>query len=221
MKTPANKLSSTSNLGMWHITFGIVAVNVLVHVAGIMVQRVWPSYSATWQLYLWNSPRLVTERFYLWQLLTANFVHSGILHLSINMFFVLWLGPRLERALGARRFLLIYLAMGTFAYAVFDLYAHFLGPWSATGGASGCVLGLATLYTLCFPKWVIPFYGFINIPFRWVVLLFIFSDVTSFFWPGGIPWINNVVHLSGAAFGAGVWFWIGRTVGGRGKDRPT
>ncbi len=212
MKAPTNTLSHTPIAGTCYITFGIVSINVLIHVTGLIIQHTAPRLSASWQLYLWNSPRLVVERYYLWQLVTANFVHSGVLHLSINMFFVLWLGPRLERALGGRRFLFIYLGMGIFAYAVFDLYARFFGAWSATGGASGCVLGLATLYTLCFPKWVIPFYGFIHVPFRWIVLLFIFSDVTSFFWPGGIPWINNVVHLGGAAFGAGVWFWIGRRV---------
>ena len=161
---------------------------------------------------LWNSPPLVTDRLWLWQIITANFVHSGIIHLSVNMFFVLCLGPRLERSLGTFRFAAFYLGAGMFAYAVYDGYACIFTAWGATGGASGCVLAVAVLYTLSFPARVVHLYGWIRVPFRWIVLLFIFSDVSSFFWPGGIEWINNVVHLAGAGFGAAFWYLSGRKV---------
>ena len=73
-----------------------------------------------------------------WRLLTAAFLHYGPVHLAMNMI-ALWLfGPALEQALGAARFLLLYLAAGLAGSAG----ALVATPDAATVGASGAIYGL-------------------------------------------------------------------------------
>ena len=47
-----------------------------------------------------------------WRLVTAMFVHFGILHLLMNLYALYNLGPTLERIIGKARFILAYLATG-------------------------------------------------------------------------------------------------------------
>jgi membrane associated rhomboid family serine protease len=73
-----------------------------------------------------------------WQLITAGFLHSGILHIGFNMYILYWLGTMLEPSLGHARFLALYFASllaGSFG-------ALLLSPNAVTVGASGAVFGL-------------------------------------------------------------------------------
>jgi membrane associated rhomboid family serine protease len=73
-----------------------------------------------------------------WRLVTAGFLHSGLLHLLFNMYVLYILGTMLEPAIGRLRFLLIYfvsLLAGSFG-------ALLLTPDALTVGASGAVFGL-------------------------------------------------------------------------------
>ena len=73
-----------------------------------------------------------------WRLLTAAFLHGGLIHLAMNML-ALWLfGGPLEVALGRARFLLLYLVAGLAGSAGALLAA----PEAITVGASGAIFGL-------------------------------------------------------------------------------
>jgi membrane associated rhomboid family serine protease len=73
-----------------------------------------------------------------WRLITAGFLHSGLLHIGFNMYILYWLGTMLEPALGHARFLALYmtsLLAGSFG-------ALLVSPNAVTVGASGAVFGL-------------------------------------------------------------------------------
>jgi membrane associated rhomboid family serine protease len=73
-----------------------------------------------------------------WRLLTAGFLHTGLIHLLFNMFALYILGGMLEPAIGRLRFGTIYfvsLLAGSFG-------ALLLEPTNATAGASGAIFGL-------------------------------------------------------------------------------
>jgi membrane associated rhomboid family serine protease len=74
-----------------------------------------------------------------WRLLTAAFLHAGLLHLAMNMYALFLFGPPLEAALGRVRFTLLYIvsALGGSAAS----YA-FSAPNQPSLGASGAVFGL-------------------------------------------------------------------------------
>ncbi len=74
-----------------------------------------------------------------WRLLTAAFVHGGVLHLALNMYAIYLFGPQLELAFGRVRFVVLYVvsALGGSAAS----YA-FSSPLTPSLGASGAVFGL-------------------------------------------------------------------------------
>jgi membrane associated rhomboid family serine protease len=186
----------------------ILCANAGMFIFLTLLEQLFPRMAEVIEPALWNTPRLVRQELHLWQPLTANFVHSGIVHLSVNLLFIIWFGSRLEKFLGGRRFVLFYLLTGVFANLVYDIGARFFESGATSGGASGCVLGIMVLHALCFPNYELHLYGVFPVRFWWIAALFVLSDVSSFFPPGGIPWINSIVHLGGAAFGAIYWLAV-------------
>jgi len=73
-----------------------------------------------------------------WRLLSAAFLHAGLLHLGWNLLFGLPLCVTVERALGWWRFLALYLASAVGASA-----ASLLGSHAVSVGSSGAVFGVA------------------------------------------------------------------------------
>ena len=72
-----------------------------------------------------------------WRLVTAAFLHGGILHLGCNMIGLWNLGQFLEMTYGARRFLIIYVGS-----ALAGSIGSFLGTMGPAVGASGAIFGL-------------------------------------------------------------------------------
>ncbi len=73
-----------------------------------------------------------------YRLVTGAFLHSGLLHLGMNMYLLWLLGQVLEPALGKSRFALLYVA----SLLGGALGVMLLSPMSPTVGASGAVFGL-------------------------------------------------------------------------------
>ncbi len=73
-----------------------------------------------------------------WRLVTAGFLHFGLIHIGFNMLILYQLGSMLEPSLGRLRFFLLYAAAllgGSFGALLLD-------PDALTAGASGAVFGL-------------------------------------------------------------------------------
>jgi rhomboid protease GluP len=74
-----------------------------------------------------------------WRLLSATFLHAGIVHLAFNMLGLWEAGKQLCRLLGNPQFLLIYLAAGLCASAA---SLHYAAQHSVSVGASGAIFGV-------------------------------------------------------------------------------
>lgn len=75
-----------------------------------------------------------------WRLVTAMFLHAGILHLAVNSYSLHNLGNVVERLFGTPRFALIYLIGGIWG----SLASTFMSDPRVLGvGASGAIFGLA------------------------------------------------------------------------------
>lgn len=73
-----------------------------------------------------------------WRVVTAGFLHYGLIHLAMNMWALYILGSLTERVLGRARFLAVYfvaLLAGSFGALV-------VTPGALTVGASGAIFGL-------------------------------------------------------------------------------
>jgi membrane associated rhomboid family serine protease len=73
-----------------------------------------------------------------WRLVTAGFLHAGLLHLGMNMLALWVLGRIIEPALGPLRFTLLYFA----ALLGGSMGALIVDPLAVTVGASGAIYGL-------------------------------------------------------------------------------
>jgi membrane associated rhomboid family serine protease len=105
--------------------------------------------------------------------LSAMFLHGGLLHLLGNMLFLFVFGNNVEDRLGRLRYLVFYLACGYVATYAFAL----ANPTSEETlvGASGAIAGVLGAYLVLFPRArvtsVVPFLFFIPVWLpAWVVL---------------------------------------------------
>lgn len=72
-----------------------------------------------------------------WRLITAGFLHAGLLHILMNMWVLFDIGAEVEMVFGTSRYLFLYLATNVTAY----LASLYLIP-SVSIGASGAIFGL-------------------------------------------------------------------------------
>lgn len=117
----------------------IVGINVLVFVAMVMTGSS-PLNPTLEQLKHWGANwgplSLGTQP---WRILTANYVHVGIIHLGFNMWCLWNLGQLAERILGRLNFVVLYTICGL-AGSIASLWWH---PLVVGAGASGAIFGLA------------------------------------------------------------------------------
>ena len=73
-----------------------------------------------------------------WRFLTHVFVHIGIIHLALNMFVLMQIGPLVERIFGARSFAVLYLSSGVSG----GLLSVSIHPAQVSAGASGALFGV-------------------------------------------------------------------------------
>jgi rhomboid protease GluP len=73
-----------------------------------------------------------------WRLVTANYLHGGLLHLVLNSFALVTLGPLIERSFGWRKFFVLYTVSGISGFLV----SAWWRPDVLSIGASGAIYGL-------------------------------------------------------------------------------
>jgi membrane associated rhomboid family serine protease len=153
---------------------------------------------------------------YVWQLVTYQFMHGGLLHLLVNMLLVYFFRRAIEDALGRKALFRIYLlsgVVGGLVQLIYQVVMHRLIPGYYVGGvvgASASGLGLLAAYAALFPHREITLllFFFIPVSLRARVLLFISIGLALF---GMIVPMNNVAeaaHLGGILTGLAYVHWI-------------
>jgi membrane associated rhomboid family serine protease len=149
------------------------------------------------------------EHGFVWQLVTYQFMHAGLLHLLLNCWAIYVFGRELESLLGAKKYLALMFSSGIIG-GVFQVLTAMVWPWLFGGGvvgASACAFGLVAAFAMIFPERELTMLIFFVIPVRMrAKTLLIFSAVLAVM---GIvfPWDNvaNAAHLGGMAMG---WFYV-------------
>lgn len=120
------------------LTYALIAINTVIQLASFVGGAAAVSEGASWLIAHGALSRAAVASGEYWRLLTAGFLHAGLLHLLFNMIALYILGSLLEPAIGKLRFGLIYLTSllaGSFG-------ALLLSPNGLTVGASGAIFGL-------------------------------------------------------------------------------
>lgn len=146
-------------------------------------------------------------------LVTAMFLHGGVLHLAGNMLYLYIFGPAVEARFGHERYLYFYLAAGV----VSGLATVFIDPASQVPviGASGAIAAVLGAYFVLYPRakilTILPFFvfiEFIEVPalvylliwFGWQLIAGLQSRAFHSM-AGGVAWW---AHIGGFLFGIAV-----------------
>jgi membrane associated rhomboid family serine protease len=126
-----------------------------------------------------------------YRLLTAMFVHYGLLHLAMNMY-ALWIfGRPLEAMFGPVRFLAVYLVCGLGG----NVAVYLLAPDQPSAGASTAIFGLFAVFFFVLRR--------LNRSVAGLVPLLLINLVFSL-----VPGISLWGHLGGLATGAIVGYGV-------------
>ena len=79
-----------------------------------------------------------------WRLLSSMFVHIGVVHLGMNLYFLYSIGSFVERIVGRMHFLICYFATGVLA-GLGSYFAH-RETLIVSAGASGAIAGIFGVY---------------------------------------------------------------------------
>jgi membrane associated rhomboid family serine protease len=138
----ATTLRAPAALGRYSVTQILIAINVIVFLAETATGTPLGGAGGGGVGTLYEKGALfgpyITHLHQYYRLLTAGFLHDGLLHILFNMVFLFFVGPALESAIGRVNFIAVYLATllaGSFGALLF-------APNIPTVGASGALFGL-------------------------------------------------------------------------------
>jgi rhomboid protease GluP len=131
-------------------------------------------------------------------LVTACFLHGGIVHIAFNMIALWQAGPLVERAVGAARMAPMYLVAGAFGNLLSVAYGWMTRAPVPSLGASGAISGViaaALVVGWRLQGWRGPLTQAMA---RWLGLVVVFGLMSNL---GGGN-IDNAAHIGGAVAGA-------------------
>ncbi len=154
---------------------------------------------------LWNilgvSSSLMQGK-YLWSIVTSMFMHGSFAHLFVNMISLLFLGSFLERLIGKKKFIFIYIVGGLCGSIFHAFFSYLLGSNVPAVGASGAIFTIGGVLAVLTPRLPV-FIMFIPIPVPLVFAIFLMFFLLSL-----MPNVANFGHLGGLVAGLIYGFWL-------------
>lgn len=200
---------SKGNMGGDGIVKAVITVNILYYAISLLIGMSGGLFSpAQGNLLQLGATGTVPINYYggFWTLLTASYLHGGVIHLLFNMAALYQLGPWVANEYGVSRMFVIYTLGGVCGY----LFSYFAGV-QFTIGASAAVCALAGSL-LFYGKSRGGSYG--SAVYQqlsgWVISIFIFGLL--------FPGINNWAHGGGLLGGAFIGMLLGYSE--RKKESP-
>ncbi len=176
------------------VTIALVALNIMMYFIEAILSRniIWISTNV---LALLGQVNYYVIHGAWWQLITAMFVHVGLLHIALNMFFLYQLGSQLENLFGGKVLLITYLLSGLMGNLLTLL---FLPPYTISAGASGAVFGVVGVLIMAT--------GIMGGNMASAILnAFILFAINSVF-----PGVNAYAHLGGLLTGSVIGLYKGK-----------
>ena len=200
------------------VTRSLLIVNVIMFVATLVNENF---MIGTFAMFYPASPL-----FRWWQPLTHMFMHGGWWHIFFNMYTLVMFGMVVERALGTKKFLILYFVTGLGAVALHTgvewLDIHRLAAstdMSAQAsvidilrtpmvGASGAIYGVLVAFAMLYPEARMTLiFPPVTLDAKWMVAIFIGIELLTGI-TGTQVGIAHFAHLGGALFGfLLVWYW--------------
>ena len=130
-----------------------------------------------------------------WRLVTAMFLHADLLHIGMNMWCLVDLGPEVESLFSSTKFIVLYVVTGVAGF----LLSLWWAPFGLSVGASGAIMGLiGILIGASFH------HGFMGREYRsqlwrWVIYIAIFGLFFA---------VDNAAHFGGLIAGIALGYFV-------------
>jgi membrane associated rhomboid family serine protease len=187
-RAPRTVVGATVRTNYPLVTWTLVALNVAAYIATAAGSvRGWNQNHTSHLFQQWVLvPYRVGHDGQYGRLITAAFLHYGLLHIAFNMMALLMIGPFLERLLGWWRFGSIYLlaALGS-SVAVYAFDSRYV----AAAGASGAIYGLFAAALILVRE--------LQLNPQWLIGTIVLNFVFTF----SVPGISKLGHIGGFVVG--------------------
>ena len=176
-----------------YMNYALIAINIFVFLL--------PYFSSFSHERLIETFMLTPVRPHTWQFVSYAFLHSGLMHIFGNMFFLYLFGNNVNDKLGNVGYLCFYLAG-----AVFSAIGHSLISVSPVVGASGAIAAVTGAYLVLFPQTLVTvFYWLFYFVDTFEISALYFIAFKLIFWDNVVEReISHVAydaHLCGYSFG--------------------
>ncbi len=158
--------------------------DAILHPQGGFFGLLAPGSRALYQLGMTGG--LAWTQHWWWTLLTAIYLHGGLLHIFFNIMWIRNLGPTVDEAYGPARAFVIFSIAGAVGFLVSNLAAG-----TPTIGASGSIFGL--LAALIVYNRRTGSHAMTQQLWQWAIIMFVMGFVMSA--------VNNWAHAGGFAGG--------------------
>ena len=139
-----------------------------------------------------------------WRLITANFIHIGILHIVFNLYALRYVSPYIERTYGSPLTFAAFVVLGT----VSMLCSNIFGGAGIVAGASGSLMGFIGLAAVAAHRENTSLSKEVrDSMLKWAALTMIVGIAVS---ASGTMGIDNIAHAAGFIVGAGLGFVLPR-----------
>ncbi len=156
----------------FNATFIIIGVNLMVFLLTSTMRGLTPYLSL-------NVIAIHDYKMY-WQFFTYMFVHADFSHLLFNMLGLFFFGLSVERTIGSREFLMIYVVSGVLCGVISYLAYLFSGAYMVRlVGASGAIYAMLLAYAVIFPRSRIYIWGLLPVPAPLLVAVYAGIEIAS------------------------------------------
>jgi rhomboid protease GluP len=133
-----------------------------------------------------------------WRLVTAGFLHGGLIHIAMNSWAMFSLGAQVDEIYGTSRMLVIYFVSSTFGFALSTLFSAALSIGASAGicGLIGAMIALGMRHHNPIGDAIRGAY------LRWAGMILIIGFLPMFH-------IDNAAHIGGLASGFGIAYVAG------------
>ncbi len=178
-------------------------VIILITVVVYLLQNIFPMIRTYLYLNVYNC---VIQKMF-WQPFTYMFCHGNFQHILFNMLGLFFFGFSVEKAVGSKEFLLMYLLTGTLCGFFSLAFYFFTGRYGIfLMGASGAIYAMLLFYAVIFPCSKIYIWGILPVPAPILVIAYALIEFGSslFGYSGNVA---HMTHLAGFGF-AWLYFLI-------------
>lgn len=130
--------SPSEKISKYKVTYILIAINIIIYLVSVIMAKNIIDIDIVTLVNMGAKVNVLINDGQVWRLITAAFLHGGIVHIAFNMMALNAIGPQVEQIYGWKKYLVIYISSALGGTAL----SYLLSAESVSVGASGAIFGL-------------------------------------------------------------------------------